>query len=650
MIVDSEAGRLYLTGRVDGVEQILALAAPDGRLVMSYAFGGLFALDPVHSRLYVDQNESGLVALDTETGAMLAAISLPHDPESGQLQNPAPQADPTTGYALVFRDNLMYVVNPDAGTVVDTVVFEVPRTSCDVPAGLSAINWTAYDSDHRLLYLKFTTYTCTPSFGETLVSYDFAAGTEITRHDINLSSAIAANGFLYGSGTRRIPYVGPITGYRWGWKDGKSWLASEDWPDWGALFVDVARGRLYESHFDLRVLDTASLSLAMSVPKPVEGELAGFDPKTDQLYFLSEGKLGIFPASAIEPPSPEPVEVSALPSSPLRRLFVSPTWPQDRGLFGLWDYGQSTCHTLDGIGGLLFVSGDGGETWGQPRGGLRGICDRVSDLAISPGYARDQTMLAGILGMGVWKSTDSGRLWQPSNTGLSHLYVRQILLSPAFERDQTALVRAGRSRGTLYRSVDGGAVWQPLGVHLDWVAMSPEFDRDQTLMGVGFEEGDVLLSQDAGNSWERVGSPPDGVRFSMLSIAPLFSEWKVVFAYGGGALYHSTDGGQSWSAVLTPGPELSFSPPQLVYGPATGEGRTLFLLVTTIDTSVEPPLEQVFLYHSEDAVNWRELELPEDVSPTALAISPDFVQDDLLFFGTADGQVISLQAAQLVRE
>jgi hypothetical protein len=42
--------------------------------------------------------------------------------------------------------------------------------------------------------------------------------------------------------------------------------------------------------------------------------------------------------------------------------------------------------------------------------------------------------------------------------------------------------------------------------------------------------------------------------------------------------------------------------------------------------------------------------LPTGITPSALAISPDFAQDGLLFVGTADGQVIALDAMALVEE
>jgi photosystem II stability/assembly factor-like uncharacterized protein len=368
------------------------------------------------------------------------------------------------------------------------------------------------------------------------------------------------------------------------------------------------------------------------------------------LYFLSEGQLRTWLASAIQPPTPEPLQVSPPPAEPVGRLFVSPTWAQDRTLLGLWDYDvtQGDCYVFGSMGGLLYLSRDGGNTWGQPRGGLRGGCERISALAVSPGYARDQTLLAGVVGRGVFKSTDGGQLWQPSSTGLSSMYLSRILLSPDFEHDQIAFATAG-TRGALYRSTSGGATWQSLDVDMHLFALSPEFDRDQTLMGVS--AGQVLLSQDGGDTWEQVGDQPDEAFFAMLSIAPLFERWQVVFAFGDGThhLYRSADGGRSWESVLDVGGS-AFRPSsqRLVYGPETADGRLLFLSITVIDDVAGASVERRTLYRSVDGgQTWQAVELPGGNWPTAMAISPSFGQDGLLFVGTADGQVHILDAAAL---
>jgi photosystem II stability/assembly factor-like uncharacterized protein len=390
----------------------------------------------------------------------------------------------------------------------------------------------------------------------------------------------------------------------------------------------------------------------MIAPLPVDVQgFAGYDPKTDQLYSLVNGRLRPWSPSAIQPPTPQPLGVSQPPTTSVRSLLVSPAWPQDKTLFSIWNAQDplGTCWVFGKFGGPLHVSDDGGVTWSRPRGGLPDGCDNFSALAVSPDYARDRTLLAGVIGLGLFRSSDGGQLWEPSSAGLPSMGIEQILLSPGFARDGTALARvspAGGRRG-VYRSRDGGRSWQALDMNLDLVAMSPEFDQDHTLMGVAVsyvdheQRGELHISPDGGDHWERVGTTPEGKTVYWLSLAPLFAKWHVLFAHGSdGTLYRSADGGSSWDAVLR---DLPATPTQLVYAPGIEFNRPVFLVaVETLPD--QPAVMRGRLYRSGDGgLTWQQVELPEDVSPTALAISPNFAQDGLLLVGTADGRVLTLE-------
>jgi photosystem II stability/assembly factor-like uncharacterized protein len=644
LVVEAESGRLYLPAEVDGAERIVALAASDGRLLATYDASGAFAVDGAQGWLYVDRDEGGLSVLDVGSGALHTIVPLPGATDPWRTENPSPQADPATGQALAFRDNVLYVVDPVAEAVVDTVPFEVAKAQdCRELDSPLSIEWSAYDSDRRLLYLGFLTYVCTPWYGETVIAYDLDARAEVGRSGhMGPPTVTAADGALYGSHWYRFGI-----GYRWAWHDGQPDLLSGDWLSASRLYIDPTRGRLYEAAGPLQVLDAATLDLLLSVPSPVAGELVGYDPGTDQLYFLGEGKLHILSARAIQPPPPEAPEAASPPEKPVGRLIVSPGWPQDRNLFGLWDYSmtEGNCYLYRASGGLLYLSGDGGSTWARPRGGLRGGCERISALAVSPDYARDRTLLAGVVGRGLYRTDDGGRLWQPSGVGLASMWVRSIALSPGFARDGAAFVVAGGDQPTLYRSADGGATWQTLEAGVSTVALSPEFDGDGTVMGAacGDPGPRILLSRDEGDTWAQVGELPAGNCLTLLSLAPLFERWQVAFAHAGDTLYRSADGGGSWTAMLD-----GISTPQLLYGPETEGGRLLFL----VDAGdLYGSQNGGRLYRSEDGgQSWQVVELESGISPTALALSPDFAQDGLLFLGTGDGQVIALEAATLVAE
>jgi len=120
-----------------------------------------------------------------------------------------------------------------------------------------------------------------------------------------------------------------------------------------------------------------------------------------------------------------------------------------------------------------------------------------------------------------------------------------------------------------------------------------------------------------------------------------------------GSLYRSDNGGVSWDVVLTtPPPVYVHMPflgfPQLTYGPEIEGRRKVFLVTAAEDRITFPSSLRGTLYRSGDGgLTWQELELPEDVSPTALALSPNFARDGLLFVGTADGRVLTLEDSAL---
>ena len=432
LVVDSEAGRLYVPATVDSVRQIVALAATEGRLVTTYGVDGPFAVDGVHGHVYVDRDAAGLTVLDAETAAELAVIALPGHSNASQRENPAPQADPATGEVLAFRDNVVRVAGLQG--VIRTIPFDVPRVGqdCRTPDGPLPIEWAAYDGASRILYLDFQTYVCTPWIGHTLLSYDMASGTEIARRGIQPQfSATVSGGALYGSSWYRMG-----DGFRWAWRDGQPDFESSGW-GYGApaFYVDAARGRLYaQDAGGLHVFDARTMALIMIAPLPGAGALAGYDPGTDQLYFFAGGGLQRWSPATIRPPAPQPLAAAQPPATAVRSLIASPTWEDGKTLFGIWNTpdGSETCWVFGGIGGPLYVSPDGGGAWGRSHGGLPDGCDQVSALAVSPDYAHDRTLLAGVIGLGLFRSTDGGQLWEPSAVGLSSMHIGQILLSPGF--------------------------------------------------------------------------------------------------------------------------------------------------------------------------------------------------------------------------
>lgn len=652
LVVDSARGRLYAAATVDGQEQIVALAARDGRLVATYSITGSFAVDGEHGWLYVDLPAEGLVVLDLQTGEIHTTVPLP----MGELwQAPGPVADPATGAALAFRNNQVWIIDPREGTVLETIVLDIERDpgSCGTSEGGPPIEQVAYSAQRRILHAEFLTYVCTPWTGFTIVSYDVEAREEIGRQRGSgpTGKAIAHNGYLYGSSWYRLGF-----GSRWARAEGQPAVESSHWQGGYVDYVlDASRQRLYEPTGSyLRVFDPETMVLKTVIESPMLGQLVGHDPGTDQLYFLSDGQLQLFPAGELSAPGPTPWVPTEPPTTPVRSLIVSPGWRRDRTLFGVWEVTapSSECWVLGQRHGLLLISHDGGGTWLRP-GGLEHACGYVTTLAVSAAYTDDQTLLAGLPGLGLWESTDAGQSWQPRSGNLPSMGITQILLSPAFSLDETVYVRTVVP-GEVYRSTEGGVRWEALNLqHLQLVDMSFEFAQDRALMGMAWvpssdpaaPPNELLLSPDGGDHWHHAGELGASRMASLLSMAPLFSKWQTVFVHGDdGWLYRSANGGAHWEPVLRtlPPEEDPFSAsPRLLYAPGMEENRSVFLLVTQSEYAAPGLTVMGQVYRSDDGgQSWQELDVPQDVRPTALTMSPDFQADHLLFLGTTDGRVV----------
>ena len=64
---------------------------------------------------------------------------------------------------------------------------------------------------------------------------------------------------------------------------------------------------------------------------------------------------------------------------------------------------------------------------------------------MSPAYAADHTVFAGLRGHGVYRSVDGGNAWQP--LGLLDQVIIDLAISPNFAADHTLFAAAGLGSG-----------------------------------------------------------------------------------------------------------------------------------------------------------------------------------------------------------
>jgi photosystem II stability/assembly factor-like uncharacterized protein len=282
----------------------------------------------------------------------------------------------------------------------------------------------------------------------------------------------------------------------------------------------------------------------------------------------------------------EEMEVSPPPPGEVLRQFVlavSPSYGSDRTVFTATRQGE------------VFRSEGGGEAGTWERAGKFG--ERVRSLALSPDYANDRVLYAGTVA-GVYTSADGGTTWTPVGPRMESPPTEPreedpgalVAISPAYGTDGTVL--AGTDSG-LFVTRDGGRGWSEIrggpltaSSHIEAVAVSPDFENDQTVLVSTREQG-LLRSTDGARSFRPVGTDLlDGnllvADFSNPTSAPIqfsptFATDRTIFAYAQTEVVRSTDGGASWEVLHLPtGNDVLESLADTPGLRATGVGRGWF--------------------------------------------------------------------------
>ncbi len=233
------------------------------------------------------------------------------------------------------------------------------------------------------------------------------------------------------------------------------------------------------------------------------------------------------------PVSPEALpEWERLSNAPLGMmcLAVSPNYAKDQTL-------------LAGTSSGISFSRDGGESWLAAR--LPLSSSMILALCFSPNYLSDSIVLAGTLEDGIFISDTGGERWSNRSYGLLDSTVYSLVLSPDFARDGT--IFAG-TETTLYYSYNSARAWKLLpfpeeAAPVLSLGISPGFARNGTVYA-GTEQSGLYRSTDRGQSWQKVDLPAASVNDLLITGN------DTLLAATGAGIFQSNDQGITWKCLM----------------------------------------------------------------------------------------------------
>jgi photosystem II stability/assembly factor-like uncharacterized protein len=188
-------------------------------------------------------------------------------------------------------------------------------------------------------------------------------------------------------------------------------------------------------------------------------------------------------------------------------------------------------------GPSFFQSGDQGTHWRMTRRGM--YYPPVHALLQDP--LAPTTLLSGNSGS-IFRSTDGGETWAPSDEGLprGRLTIYALLNDPADAR----AVCAGTSEGVWF-SRDGGATWGNQRI-TDRTVRCLAWVEAPTLRLLAGTDAGVYVSLNRGEIWSVLGTGfPSGVAVRDVAAA----SGSLFAACGAAGLYRSDDHGKSWQPI-----------------------------------------------------------------------------------------------------
>lgn len=198
----------------------------------------------------------------------------------------------------------------------------------------------------------------------------------------------------------------------------------------------------------------------------------------------------------------------------------------------------------------VYKSPDGGQRWMPFNVGLKEHISVVNQFVFDP---RSSDTIYAATTVGVFRSTNGGRLWEERMAGMKEVH---IVVTLAINPTRPNILYAGTTGGA-YRSRDGAESWQKINAGL----IPPEVLDASMALGINILAIDPLnpdtvytgttkglfKTVNQGDSWTRIGQSLSDQYISSLLVDP--TDPQVLYVGGRAGVEKSLDGGKTWTPV-----------------------------------------------------------------------------------------------------
>src|SRR5438445_6497301 len=197
--------------------------------------------------------------------------------------------------------------------------------------------------------------------------------------------------------------------------------------------------------------------------------------------------------------------------------------------------------------GKLFKTTDGGRSWRATNTGLPNT--EITGIFINP--HTPTTIYVSVAGGQIFKSIDGGGTWSGPGVTVSSVYPALSIAKIAFDpQTQATLYAAGGN--SIVKSTDGGSTWRTLraglpdDVGVSSIAIDPKTPTTLYIGLLSFRPArirGIFKSADGGETWRSAGLTEAAV--VALAIDPQ-TPATLYAGTDGNSVFKSTDGGDTW--------------------------------------------------------------------------------------------------------